>query len=461
MKTYDVIVIGTGGGTKIARPAAKLGLRVALLEKDAVGGTCLNRGCIPSKMLIYPAEVRDLLKRAHEFNLIDTTTGHVDFPSLITRISATVDASSEDQRQEFDRDAHIDFYPYPGRFVSNHDISVNGQVIRGEHIFVATGTEPSIPDIPGLMGTPFMTSREALRNTTLPRKLLVIGAGYIAVELGYAYGAFGTQVDFLVRSQFLRGQDDDVVAEFESAFGRHHSIHKGHSPQSVSYNDGVFAVTCRDAKGDSVAHSADALLVAVGVAPVTADLGLENTDIQLDARGCIVVDDHLRTHAPEVYALGDCIGNYFFRHSVNYEGEYLFKRVITQQTHAPIHYGPMPAAVFTHPQIASVGMTEKELRQKGISYTAGKASYADSTPGMARLSREGFAKILVDTASHKIMGAHIIGEEASNMIHLFVAMMKTNGTLDLLDMIFIHPALPEVARDAVRDAGRKLGLYVF
>ncbi len=228
MKTYDIIVIGTGGGAKIARPAAAMGLKVALIEKDAVGGTCLNRGCIPSKMLIYPAEIRDSQRNAARYDLLDTQSGRVDFDALINRISTTVDASSDSQRAGFEADENIDFYADEGRFVSNHEVSVVGEILRAERIFIATGSEPRLPDIDGLEGTPFMTSREALRNTRLPERLLVIGAGYIAVELGYAYGAFGVQVDFIVRSRFLRGQDDDVVAEFERKFSEHHGVHRGH-----------------------------------------------------------------------------------------------------------------------------------------------------------------------------------------------------------------------------------------
>jgi dihydrolipoamide dehydrogenase len=184
---------------------------------------------------------------------------------------------------------------------------------------------------------------------------------------------------------------------------------------------------------------------------------LENTAIKRDAKGYIKVDGCLQTAVPGVYALGDCIGNYLFRHTVNYEGEYLMRTAFSQEPPPPLDYGPVPYAVFATPQIAGVGATETELERDGIDYLVGKATYADSTPGMARASEVGFVKILIAKESHRVVGAHIVGDEASVMIHLFIAMMKMKGTLeDLLDMIFIHPALPEVARDAVRDAARQL-----
>jgi mycothione reductase len=158
-----------------------------------------------------------------------------------------------------------------------------------------------------------------------------------------------------------------------------------------------------------------------------------------------------------VYALGDCIGRYLFRHTVNYEGEYLMRTAFSGTPVPPIDYGPVPYAVFTTPQIAGVGLGEQALKAQGTDYIAGKASYADSTPGMARVSENGFAKVLAERSSGRLLGAHIVGEEAATMIHLFIAMLKKGGTVsDLMDMIFIHPALPEVARDAVRDAARQL-----
>ncbi len=202
----------------------------------------------------------------------------------------------------------------------------------------------------------------------------------------------------------------------------------------------------------------DCLLVASGVTPNTDNLGLEHTAIRRTSKGYIEVDAHLKTHVPGVYALGDCVGNYLFRHTVNYEGEYLMRTAFSDDTPPPIDYGPVPYAVFTVPQIAGVGMTEEQARTLRLPLLVGKASYAESTPGQARAADHGFAKVIFERGSRRLIGAHIIGEEAASMSHLFIAMMKMKGTLDdLLDMIFTHPALPEVARDAVRNAAAQSG----
>jgi dihydrolipoamide dehydrogenase len=203
----------------------------------------------------------------------------------------------------------------------------------------------------------------------------------------------------------------------------------------------------------------DALLVATGVTPCTDTLGLEHTDIQTDAKGFIQVDDHLQTKVNGVYALGDCIGRYLYRHTVNHEATYLVKTAIHNDSSTTLDYGPVPHAVFGGYEIAGVGLTEEQVQEQGLDYVVGKALYADSNTGLARGYDHGFAKILVERSTRRLLGAHILGEEASDMIHLFIVLMKTKGTLDdLLDMIFIHPALPEVARDAARDAAKKLNL---
>ncbi|MDA0989341.1 MAG: dihydrolipoyl dehydrogenase [Verrucomicrobia bacterium] len=457
MKPYDVIVVGTGGGSKITHPAVRAGLSVAVVDKGPVGGTCLNRGCIPSKMLIYPAEVADIVREAGRFGLSGIAPPRADLKSIVRRINEKVDGQSAAGRRRYDTYDSVDFYDSPARFVSDRVLDIRGELITADTIFLATGARPAIPAIPGLLETPFMSSTEALRNETLPQSLIVIGAGYIGTELGYAYGALGTKVQFIVRSRFLRNEDREIADAFDDVFSASHQVHKGMSPTSIEHDSSGFTVTCQNATGESIQHRAEALLVATGIVPETDDLGLENTGIQTNAQGYIQVNDHLQTSVPGIYALGDCIGRHFFRHTVNHEGEYLVRRVIDQTTDAPIDYGPVPHAIFTHPQVAGVGPTEQDLIAAGASIVVGRAKYPNTVAGSARLLDHGLVKLLIDRNDGTILGCHIVGPEASNMIHLVIALMKLRGRLtDLLDMIFIHPALPEVIRDAARDARDQL-----
>lgn len=458
MKTYDLIIIGSGGGSKL-RPAAELGKKVAIIEKDSLGGTCLNRGCIPSKMLIHAA---DLVEELHEYskhNIKVDQNPQIDWSTLVSRVTKSVSSTSDKIGEFYKKMENIDYYHGAARFLENKVIEINGEQITAEKIFISVGTRPSIPPIPGLEGTPYMTSTEALRNTSQPKKMLVIGAGYIATELGYFYGALGTEVQFVVRSSFLKNEDEEVQKEFQEIFTKKFKTHLGYTPERVEYKDGIFQLTISNREGDTQVLEADALFVATGITSNTDTLSLENTDIEVDARGYIKTDQHLQTTVPDVYALGDCNGRYFFRHSVNFEGEYLLETLYTHPSDKEIEYPPMPHAVFTNPQIAGVAATEQELKAAGVDYISARNDYKNSAMGGDALQSDyGFCKLLFERQSRKLLGAHILGKEASDMIHMLIAFINMNATLDdMLRTIYIHPALPEIVRNAARKAQSQFG----
>ncbi len=457
MEQFDIIIIGSGGGTKIARPAADLGFKVALIEKEAMGGTCLNRGCIPSKMLIHPADQVHHFQHAEKINITAGPNPQIQFQQLIERITETVDDISASLAPPYEEHPGIELIRGTASFTGNHSVAVNGRELTAARIFIAVGTRPQIPDIPGLAGTPFMTNREALRNTELPKRMIVIGAGYIGCELGHAYSTAGTDVHFIVRSELLRREDREIKQAFRKIFSRNNTLHEGFVPEKISHDGRVFSVRIRSSDGSEETLESDALLVAAGVVPNTDSLGLEHTDIDLNDDGFIPVDGQLQTAVPGVYAMGDCNGNYFFRHTVNFEGEFLMRVLFEAPSPEAINYGAVPHAVFTYPQVAGVGKTEDELIADGTGYVRGFCRYENTAMGMARQSDHGFVKILIRRNDQKILGAHIIGDEASNMIHMLIALMYKDGTLDdLLNMIYIHPALPETVRDAARDARDQL-----
>ena len=455
MKTYDLIVIGTGGGMKIALPAAAEGYRVALIEKDAIGGTCLNRGCIPSKLLIQPADLIRVIGNAGRINL-EIGEVKVRFPEMMERIAGSVRGMSESLQAALEAAPKIDLFREAARFTSDKVIRAGEEEITAEKIFIAAGSLPKIPPVPGLEGTPYWTSTEALANRVLPEKLVILGGSFIACELGHAYGALGTEVHLIAPDGLLHRLDDDIRREFEEVFAQNQVVHNGAFPERVSYQDHRFLVSARDPGGELFDLEADALLVAVGVAPQTGDLGLEDTGIKVREGGFIAVDGHLRTAVPGVYAFGDCVGNYLFRHSVNFEGEYLFRTVLGGDD-SSIDYWPVPYAIFSWPEAAGVGKTERELTAEHTDYAVGRSTYEESNMGMARALDFGFVKLLAATGSGKLLGAHIVGEEASDMIHLLIGYIYRGATVnDLLGMIFIHPALPEIVRDAARDLRERL-----
>lgn len=448
MKRYDIIIIGSGSGAQLIRPCANLGLKVAILEKDKIGGTCLNHGCIPSKMLIHPADVATEIESAEKFDLYVNTHYPIGFEKLVKRVNNTIDVESEKYVPIYEKHLNIDYYTHPAKFLSDKVLLVNGEKITAEKIFLPIGTRPHIPNIKGLKEAPFMTYIEALRNTNLPKKLLILGGGYVAAELGYFYAMMGSEVHFLVRSSMLRKEDGDIHKEFNRVFSKQFSVHYGARVEEALYENQKFIL-----KGTQT-FEGDALLVATGVTPNTDKIGIENTGIKLDQKGYIEVDDSLRTSVEGIWAYGDVIGRKQFRHTANFEGQYLFRTLFDHPSKEPLKYSPIPHAIFTHPQIGSVGSTEEELQSKGIEYFKGLADYKDCAMGSALLSENGFVKLLFEKKSKELVGAHIIGEDAATLIHIPIAYMNMGGTLDdMLRTIYIHPALPEAVRNAARNAG--------
>jgi len=442
---------------KIAVPAAQRGLSVAFIEARDMGGTCLNRGCIPSKLLIYPADLLDLIDRTKRLEMSPVVPPTVDFEALVTHIQQTIGNISEHIAENMEKIEGLDLYRERAVFINNHTLQVGNQQLTAEKIFIASGSRPSIPAIPGLKEVPYITSEGALSQKQLPKRMIIIGAGYIACELGHAYGAYGTETHFIVRSELLRVEDHDMKTIFQSEFSKHHHIHKKCIPLGVTYADNIFTMIVKNTDtGEEYSIEAEALLVATGVEPETDRMGLENTDITLTEDGYIMVDDHLRSPVQGIYALGDCIGHYFFRHSVNVEGEYLVRSALDNQEEK-LTYGPVPHAIFTIPEAACVGETEEQLQARQADYVRGTALFADCNMGMARHLDYGMVKLLIDRKTRHILGIHIIGEEAANLLHTPLAFMSMGATLDdMLRMIYVHPALPEILRDAARDAAENM-----
>jgi dihydrolipoamide dehydrogenase len=467
MKTYDLIIIGSGGGTKL-RPAADRGHRVAIIEKDQLGGTCLNRGCIPSKMLIYPA---DLITHWQEDRAKFGITGGgdfaIDFAALTARTTATVQKDSDSIEEKYKDHPNIDYFHGTATFTGPKIVIVNGEELTAKKIFIATGARPSIPPVPGLLGTPFFTSTEALQSENQPKTMIVIGGGYIAMELGHFYAATGTKVTFLVRGEFVGAEDKDIRAAFTEHFSKRHNVVKIDAINKVSYQENStekeFTVSITNKKGEIQILTAESLFVATGVQPNNDTLALENTGVKVNEKGFIEVNEYLETAEPGVYALGDVIGKFLFRHSANFEGEYLFKEHYGDGAGEvkPIAYPPMPHAIFSYPQIAGVGVTEDELQKQGKvlgqDFVVGIHEYKNTAMGMAMLPEVGLVKLIADKTTGCLIGAHIVGDKASDLIHMLIASMTMKATVqDLLNMIYIHPALSEVIRNAARKLAKQL-----
>ena len=453
---FDLIVIGSGSGRDVANAAAQFGLKVAIVEKGRMGGTCLNRGCIPSKMLLHSADVAEVIKNAGKFGVnVDKYT--VDFKKIVRRVNRIVDSDSTEIKKALSGVENPRLFPVQCRFIGPKTIAAgdDGAVITAKKILIASGARPAIPKIRGLNGSGYITSDEALRLDKQPRVLTIIGGGYIAAELAHFFGALGTKVNIIQsRNVLIPDEDEKVSRKFTDIFARKYNVYLGYTIKFVekrgTRRHGVFVVTIRDAEGKVVKLKSDQLLVATGRIPNSDTLDLRRTGVEVNDAGFIKTDGYLETNVKGIFALGDAIGNYMLKHSANYEAQYAFNNIIKGVHHHKVDYTAMPHAIFSSPQVAAVGRTEQELKKEKVKYDRTVYPYIKTAMGEAIQETEGFVKFLVEERTGKILGCHIMGAEASILIHeVLVAMRAGSGTLkDIQRTIHIHPALSEVVSRA-------------
>ncbi|MGQ9759963.1 MAG: dihydrolipoyl dehydrogenase [Candidatus Methanomethylicaceae archaeon] len=447
MQEFDLIVIGSGSGLDVAVAASQFGKRVAVVEKGPLGGTCLNRGCIPSKMLIHSADLMESIKNAGRFGIKVNGIG-VDFQSIVRRVREYVDGESRLIEKSLSKSTNPVLFKGECRFVDFKTIEVRGNTLRADKILIAAGSRPGIPNIQGLKESGFITSDEALRLERQPKVLTILGGGYIAAELAHFFGSLGTKINIVQRRKFLLpNEDEDIASHFTKIWDQRYNVFTGHTPIKVTRNNGIFELIVEnvETKEQKVLHS-DQLLVATGRIPNSDSLDLEKSGVKTDSKGYIVVDEFLRTNVDGIFALGDIIGKYPFKHATNLEAEYAYHNILNPDNMVPVDYTAIPHAVFTSPQIAGVGKTEQQLKAEGAAYLRGLYMYADTGMGMAIGDDTGFVKFLVDLESRKILGCHIIGTDASILLHeVLVAMRCGDGTIDNIHkVVHIHPALSEV-----------------
>ena len=327
--------------------------------------------------------------------------------------------------------------------------------MTADKILIASGTRPSIPKIEGLDKVNFITSNEALRLKKLPKTLTIIGGGYIACELAHFFGSLGTKINIIQRRDLLIPREDiDIAAKFTEIFSKKYNIYLGYNTEYVSNpkekRDKYFYVLAYNKKGKKLELLSDQLLVATGRTPNSDLLHLEKTKVKADKKGFIKVNKYLETNVKGIFALGDAVGKYQFKHNSNNEAYYAFNNMIHPKRQIAVNYTAMPHAIFSSPQIAGVGFTEQDLQKTNIRYTKSSYPFLETGMGKALEDREGFVKMLIDKASRKILGCHIIGTEASILIHeVLVAMKLGGGKIDSINnTIHIHPSLSEVVQRA-------------
>ncbi len=456
METYDFLVIGTGSGLDVANAVVNQGRSVAIVEKGPLGGTCLNRGCIPSKMLLYHADVLETVERAGEFG-IDVEVEDVSFAEIVREVNADVSEDSDSIRRGLRSSDRHDLYEGEARFVDERTVEIaggdhDGEQIRAETVLIAAGTRPAVPDIEGIGDVAFLTSTEALRLETPPDHLVVVGGGYIAAELGHFFGTFGSEVTILGRRPHLLPQaDEEIGRAFTERYADRFTVYAGHEATAVSASGEDVTVETRpyppafegDPDEEGVSVTGDELLVAAGRVPNTDTLDVAAAGVETDDRGFVETDEYLRTSAEGVWALGDIVGEYLLKHNANHEARTVARNILRDDLE-PVDYTAMPFAVFASPEVAGVGATESELQEAGREYATNTYRYEDTARGDA-MHAEGMVKVII-APDGEILGCHILGPEASNLIQEVVVAMKSGtGTVhDIRDAVHIHPALSEV-----------------
>lgn len=452
-RSYDVLVIGSGSGEIITDAAVAQGLRVALVDKGPLGGTCANVGCIPTKMIITAADRVLEIEEADRL-YIEAKVTHIGFRDIMERMRRYRAEGRQRMRHAIEEAENLDYYNQQARFVGERTLDVNGVTIRGDMVFVVAGARPLVPPVDELDRFPYLDNESVLDLEERPDSLVVIGGGYIACELAHFFSAMGTAVTIIQRNERLVPDEEPEISErLLEVLSRRVVVHTATEAVEVRQERGDYVVITRDRDGAEGQVRGERLLVAAGRRGNADLLDVGATGVEADRRGYIRVNDYLEAGVPGIWALGDVIGKQMFKHVANREARFAWHNSQHEERVA-VDYAMTPHAVFTHPQIASVGLTEAEAR-KDHDVLVGLAHYTDVVKGYALAAEEGLAKAVVDAESRRILGFHIIGPYAPILIQEVVDVMAVDGRASALSFgMHIHPALPEVVEKALNSLER-------
>jgi dihydrolipoamide dehydrogenase len=447
-KTFDVAVLGGGpGGYVAAIRTAQLGKKTVLIEKDNVGGTCLNRGCIPTKALLYSAEVYHTVKTAADFG-VDAAGVSFDYKRIASRKSAIVKKLTGGVGFLV-KNAGAELITGEGKLTDAHTITVNGDTIKAENIIIATGSAPAKLPIPGIDTEGVLNSDGVLALETCPESLVIIGGGVIGIEFATLFNTLGKKVCVVeMMENILPGIDEEIASSMERLLKKKGiEIVTGAKVLGLRRENGV---ACEYEKnGEKKTAYAEACVVAVGRKPVTADIGLESAGVKTE-RGFIQVDETMKTSVPNIYAIGDLTGKVQLAHVASAQGLVAAANIAGEKK--KMRYDIVPSCIYTHPEIASVGITEKQAREKGLDVKLGKFPVSANGKSMVMGDSDGFVKIVTEAKTGEILGAHMMAPRATDMITEFSVLMKAEGTIDeLIDTIHPHPTVSEMIMEAAHD----------
>ncbi|HEY4608442.1 MAG TPA: mycothione reductase [Ilumatobacteraceae bacterium] len=450
-ENYDLIIVGAGSGNSIINDEMD-GWRIAIVERWTFGGTCLNRGCVPSKMFIYAADVAESAARDNATAYgVRTRFESADWRAIVQRVFGRIDPIAEGGRQYRHELANVTVYEGDANFVGERALEIDGTVITGDRIVIATGGRSFVPDIHGIDEVPFDTSDTIMRLAHLPKHLVVLGGGFIAAEMSHVFRSFGTHVTIVNRShRLLCAEDLDVSKRFtELAHERFDLVLGAKVTRAYMTAMGIGLHIATDA--GEVTVEGDTLLVAAGRLPNGEQIHAKAAGVEVGPTGEIVVDEFGRTTADGVWALGDVNGRYQLKHMANGEARVVQHNLLHPDDLRPLDTRPAPHAVFSSPQIGAVGLTQAEAEARGEPFSVITHPYAGSAYGWALEDTTGFCKLIGDPRTRTLLGAHVIGHQASMLVQALIQGMHLGNTVDELatGQIWIHPALNEVVEQAL------------
>ncbi len=453
MKEYDFIVIGSGAGLLIVNQALAHGGRVALVEQGPrLGGTCLNYGCIPSKMLIHAADRVMEIEKSRELG-IDVRVEGIDFATVMNRMRKYRDEHESQLREGVEQQKGLDFYMGTGSFVSDYTLEINGERIKGDKIFIASGCRPLVPPINGLDTVDFLTNDSVLELKERPESMIIIGGGYIGVEYAHFFSAMGTRVNIIeMAGRLVLSEEPELADLLLSELRKRMTVSLRTKLVEVKRDGNGVRVLVEDAdNGERSELTAEKVMLAIGRKSNADLLAVEKSGVELDKKGFIKVNRYLESSKKNIYAVGDANGRNMFRHMANREAIIAIDNAL-HGNRATINDATVPHAVYSYPQIASVGYTEEAAR-RDHQVTAGITRYSDVAKGEAMMERNGFAKAILDRKNNNILGFHVIGPYAPILIQEVVnAMISSGHRQEINEGIHIHPALTELIPDTINSA---------
>ncbi|WP_329003181.1 mycothione reductase [Kribbella sp. NBC_00709] len=458
MTHYDLVVIGTGSGNTIVNRRFA-DSKVAIVERGTFGGTCLNVGCIPTKMFVHAADLAATPSESSRYG-VDEQLLDVRWTDVRDRIFGRIDpiaAGGSEYRHHNPDNSNVTVYDGTGRFTGFKELTVDNKdgstsVFSADRFVLATGSRPVVPPIPGLEETGFHTSNTVMRLDELPRRLAIIGSGFVAAEFAHVFASFGVEVTIVARSSvLLRHEDGELAAAYTKVAQEKYDVRLNHETVRVERrNDGSILVGMLNPDGADELI-VDELLIAVGREPNSDLLNLDATGVEVDSEARVVVDKYQQTTVDGIYALGDVTTPHQLKHVANHEARVVKHNLLNPDDRIESDHRFVPHAVFSSPQIASVGLTEEEAKDRGIPYVKAVQRYADIAYGWAMEDTTGFAKILADPKTGQIIGCHIIGPQAPTVIQPVIQAMSFE--LDAYSMArgqyWIHPAMPELIENAL------------